>query len=137
MMKVFLSVILTTLLLAESLLPMMDFHELSKFPALIKHFKQHQVENPGISFIGFLDLHYQDTQHHQQDPLTHHKLPFSNHQSQNHNCIPVAFFIPPSSTNLSSPVKQTEVVLVTYHQPIASSYSTAIWQPPKKGQLAL
>ena len=35
-----------------------EFHQLVKLPVLIEHFREHRRENPDISFLQFLRLHY-------------------------------------------------------------------------------
>lgn len=48
----------TILLLTIHLLAYTDLVQLTRFPNLIKHFQTHQHENPGLSFIDFLKMHY-------------------------------------------------------------------------------
>jgi hypothetical protein len=131
MFKIWISLCLATILLAESLLPLMEFHELSKLPALAKHYKQHRAENPSLSFADFIELHYQDTQHHEQDPQTHHDLPFSNHNAQHHSCVPVAFFTPQPIKEFCTLIFISEIQVVAYREPATTSFATSIWQPPK------
>ncbi|MBN8673565.1 MAG: hypothetical protein J0L56_05500 [Chitinophagales bacterium] len=42
-----------------------ELHQLFRIPLLFRHFRDHQAEDPSISFSGFLKLHY--TGHHPQD----------------------------------------------------------------------
>jgi len=48
----------TILLLTVHLLAYTDLVQLIRFPNLIKHYETHHLENPKLSFIDFLVMHY-------------------------------------------------------------------------------
>lgn len=53
--------------------------DLVRLPLLLMHFQEHQQELPDLTFSAFLVLHYDDTEHEQQDQEDHEDLPFHHH----------------------------------------------------------
>lgn len=54
------------------------FGQLLKLPHLLEHFNTHRHENPGISFAGFLFLHYLADDGNPNDNAAEEQLPFKN-----------------------------------------------------------
>jgi hypothetical protein len=88
-----LSIMLSVVLLAESILPSLELHELTKVSALLQHYEKHKLESPELTFLQFIEMHYADTEHHQQDHQNHDKLPFSHHQHHHNGTELVATFV--------------------------------------------
>jgi hypothetical protein len=64
--------------------PHFDLADLSQLPVLILHFQAHKVKSPQITFLEFLQAHYDEgSKHLSQDISNHQRLPFSkrHHQS--------------------------------------------------------
>lgn len=132
-MKRLVSILFAFVITVEAILPEMDTSELSKLPVLINHYRQHHKTDPSLSFLSFIDQHYNNRDHYNKDQEHHHKLPFSNHQ--NHNCQlhQVVFMLPEiilSPDVCVKPVKNEPY----YSPPEGNSIQRTIWQPPKLGQ---
>ena len=114
--------------MVQILLPGMDISELAKLPDLVQHYQEHRTENPSISFFAFLELHYTNASHHEQDHERHHKLPFGNH-----NTVYSSFVVFTITTFETSFQKITESAVnnCLYQEPIEKMISFSIWQPPK------
>ena len=124
------AIVLSIVFLAESALPLMELHELSKVPALMEHFEKHKKENPGITFLAFLALHYSNTEHHEQDQQAHHQLPFSHHHHTNCTELQATFVAAAVNTPVAL-IPLHDVGRVVYAGPCPSSFNAPIWQPPK------
>ena len=127
------SIILILIILSESFLPGRDVHELIKLPALIEHFTAHRDEDPDISFFGFIVMHYNDEEHHNNDHSTHHKLPFSDHHNCTHNTQVTILFHSLEIANVDRPHDTCEDSWCEIPCTAISSYGNSIWQPPKIG----
>jgi hypothetical protein len=56
-----------------------------RFPALLAHYKEHRtLENPGISFLSFLKMHYANQTHEAADKH-HEQLPLKH--GHDHDCL--------------------------------------------------
>ena len=132
-MKILFSIVMAFLITAEAMLPGMDVHELTKLPDLLEHYHEHKKNNPEITVVAFLKLHYEDVRHHEQDHQNHHKLPLSNHHHQ-HNCNlhHVLFTIPDVTVSLAVEPLQRENKVV-YKTPTELNFYGSIWQPPRIG----
>jgi hypothetical protein len=109
-----------------------ELAELLRIPVLISHFKEHKEHDPDISFIGFLDLHYNNQlpdHHHDKESDTHNKLPFSG--SHGVSIVFVSscpFFIQPQNTiEVNTKLKST----FSNDQYLENNHLSSIWQPPK------
>jgi hypothetical protein len=81
-MKSITSFFLGLLLLAGSLFPQTDVEEVFKIPGLIAHYHVHQKTAPrGFDFWQFLELHYNASSQHAQEPHKGVKIPLYNHLS--------------------------------------------------------
>lgn len=122
------SVILSIQIFVASLLPQMDFAELSKLPTLVKHYKIHQTEqNYKGSFLDFISLHYGEKNN---DGHDHSNLPFKNcSHTFDYNFVSVALDLP-SSEILN---EETSRVASLYKSSSYSNYFNEILQPPKIG----
>lgn len=123
-------VILTVTFVTESLFPNADLLELTKIPELLKHFEDHKQENPSITLLEFLHLHYADSHHANQDRPLHQKLPFSKHNQQHSVSLQViqSFEEIKSSQNLTL-LRKIEFVL--YSERTWITLPSTVWQPPR------
>jgi hypothetical protein len=64
----------------KSIFPSFELSNLVDVPELLSHYRAHKAENSQITFIQFIHLHYDsDSEHFDDDPRNHQKLPFSKH----------------------------------------------------------
>jgi len=131
-MKQGVSWVLAILLLAGSFLPPMETHELYKLHALVRHFEKHRGENPDMSFMEFLDLHYSSTPHHHQDHQTHQELPFSCNHHHSNIPAPVMAFVVPHITAPKVLIPLHDIGIAEYEVTVPHGVQSSIWQPPKQ-----
>ena len=131
-MRFNLSVLLAVFIWLQSLLPGLSVLELGKLPALFKHYNSHRSVNSELSLIDFLELHYSNRSHHDQDHNEHHKLPFNDHHS---TAGAVCFYcVSERSFTLSVryfPIGQTNQTV--YRSIVEEDIAINVWQPPRKG----
>ena len=60
-----------------------EAYQLLKLPLLVQHYIQHRAEDPGISFIAFLKIHYNKKLVIDDDWQQDQQLPFKTQQSAN------------------------------------------------------
>ncbi|WP_298300314.1 hypothetical protein [Hydrotalea sp.] len=60
-----------------------EAYQLLKLPLLVQHYIQHRSEDPGISFIAFLKIHYNKKLVIDDDWQQDQQLPFKTQQSAN------------------------------------------------------
>ncbi len=72
------AIILAFWLLLGSLFPKTDMEELCKVPILIKHYIS---EHANLSFLTYLQLHYNDSKTHTDDNKEHEQLPLQTHSN--------------------------------------------------------
>ena len=108
----------------------MGIAELGKLPALLKHYQNHKQLNHGLSFLGFLSMHYANSKHHHQDHQEHDKLPFTDHHSTVcHACI---YFMAERNVALSIVFYSIGQTNQSIYQSIAEEdIATHVWQPPR------
>ena len=130
-MRVLVSYLLTLFISVQSVLPGFSVLELSKLPALVQHYNSHRSANAELSFLAFIELHYSDELHHEQDHKEHHKLPFNDHQSKIHATCFFYFVSERSHTFnvLYFPIGQTNQTV--YHSIVEEDVDTHVWQPPR------
>lgn len=108
-----------------------ELTELLKFPQLVKHYKEHQHIQKGITFSAFVHEHYVHGEVEDFDKEHDMKLPYKNFDITN----AFSFTVLPTIISI-------ELVSVSefgfdkspankYTAIFSSSHCTAIWQPPK------
>lgn len=132
MLQKCISIVLATLIMAEAFVPGMELHELSKLPALVDHFQNHKQQQPDLSFLAFIELHYQNPDHHEQDSKTHHKLPFSGHHQVQICAVQLACEDHSICINCNL-IPLQNISEVIYKEPVVTDLTASIWQPPKLG----
>ncbi len=70
-------------LMAVHLFGNTELNQLFKVPELVSHFFQHHRQDPGISFIEFIAMHYGGDDGTKADDYEDGKMPF--HNSHNHS----------------------------------------------------
>jgi hypothetical protein len=108
-----------------------EAYQLLKLPLLVKHFIEHKRENPAISVIAFLKMHYQKKIVVDSDFQKDMQLPFKTNDAC---CLLVA------STSLPSPVISIEIISIPVVRKQLAVYKVNfkplqapqdIFQPPK------
>ena len=110
-----------------------ELSQLFKLPLLFEHYKEHQSEDPSLSFLTFLKLHYFDDMNNSQDNDSEKdmKLPFK------HSNISSAFSmistVQKSAVNFDSKWAAANENKNTGkgQEFIPSQLLADIWQPPK------
>lgn len=64
------------LVLAAYLTSFSEFHQFLKIPVLVQHFIEHRQEDPSISFVKFLSIHYNGKFTRDDDYQRDSQLPF-------------------------------------------------------------
>ena len=104
-----------------------EFHQLLKFPFLIQHYSHHQVQNPSLSFIAFLKIHYTARDHpDDNDDKDDNELPFKSIGNTSHIDTPV-IEKKIAITNYYSAVKPSTY----YPEQIPDHRSFSIFHPPR------
>lgn len=120
------------LLLCVSLIgSLVDLHDFAKLPRLAEHYQEHRKKSPGVSFLGFLNLHYgfQAERHDQEEHQKHTGLPFKSPDCTfTHTVTVVPLFKTPEITSRVSEITYSNF----YHSAFSIEFSPSIWQPPKK-----
>lgn len=109
-----------------------EFNQLAKIPVMFSHFREHQAENPHLTFSEFVKIHFFDPATVDHDYERDIQLPFKNHECAQHNDFLKIY------TRKAS-AEQYLVVLSSIHDyciPSCSgmplrSYFSDIWNPPK------
>jgi hypothetical protein len=107
-----------------------DLHDLSKLPYMIKHYQQHKHKEQVFSFTDFLDLHYggQAEKHDKQEHEKHKGLPFKNHDCTAFHGTSVLHKFEPSIISIFT----LTISYSNFYQSVFSSeFRQSIWQPPK------
>lgn len=104
--------------------------EVWKLPVLIEHFMEHRAQDPSISFLAFLDMHYMHGSPHDADYDRDMQLPF---KMVSH--ISLITFVIPSSTIHFQTVPtfycKKEKTLLYNSTAYSFYYQNSIWQPPR------
>lgn len=104
-----------------------ELHQLLKLPLLIQHYMHHQSEDPSLSFLAFLKIHYTDTQHpNDNDDREDNELPFKSTGSISHVDTPILekrvtadlnLFVCEKSTNYSPDGIPSDISFAVFHPP--------------------
>lgn len=121
--------IITVLLAVVLLNGVTELHQFLKLPLLLSHLRHHRAEDPSISLLEFLRIHYNSNQHpDDQDDREDSELPFKSANTIQHTDIPLSFR---KESGLSVP--SFPVSLAIAYQPDADpcSRSYSIFHPPR------
>lgn len=105
-----------------------ELHELARIPALLKHYSHHRSENPSLSLLDFLKLHYSGKHPTDNDENEDQGLPFKSGESIIHTDIPLVII----NGSGENPVKWLNGKPITFHpEGILLHSSASIFHPPR------
>lgn len=121
--------IITVLLAIVLLNGVTELHQFLKLPLLLSHLRHHRTEDPSISLLGFLRIHYNSNQHpDDQDDGEDSELPFKSAGTLQHTDIPIAFR---KETALSVPSFPVTRAIAYQPDAVPCSRSYSIFHPPR------
>ncbi|MFL9481975.1 hypothetical protein ACI6Q2_04300 [Chitinophagaceae bacterium LWZ2-11] len=122
---------LAILLLSIYLFGATDAYQLLKFPLLVKHYIKHKSENPDITILAFLKIHYIDKQEIDADYQQDMQLPFKKHETE--CCLSIATILPaPIEIDYKSPVKIVRTKYKHWNDNVPAFLTIkSVFQPPK------
>jgi len=123
--------VIVILLIGVYLFSTTELAQLLKLPVLIEHYKEHKYQNPAITFLGFLNLHYNNGNKVDDDYDKDMKLPFKTVSDIASSCV---INIPPTAFTISQPTFEYQEIKKKYSHTsnlLLPSFSANIWQPPK------
>lgn len=127
--------VVAILLLAVFLASNTELHEVMKLGAFVSHYSEHRVEDPGLSLLDFIRIHYEGEVKYDEDYSRDMQLPFKTADcvSLSAPCTLPVVSLP--QVRLSPPVSRgaRNFILRTIH---SLSGSADIWQPPKGAWLS-
>lgn len=117
-------------LLAIFLFSNTHIQELGKIGAFIGHFQEHRIENPEITLLEFIQIHYFNGNVHDEDYDRDMQLPFKVLDSA---APGIAFTLPSVAIVLLPPAFAVAKKKLRFHDQstLPSSHLSDIWQPPK------
>lgn len=124
--------VLHILLLSLYLLSSTELQELAKIPVLFQHYFEHKNLDSDITFFAYLEHHYNDIPHTDNDEARDNQLPFKAHGLSAANGLSPA--LPPSFGLSLKKVYQLlpkQKILINNDHVPNSAYAGKIWQPPK------
>jgi hypothetical protein len=132
-MKRYAASLLLAFFLLTTFVPPAAWQALGQLAALETHFEEHQKENPRITFLDFLILHYGSDFKKHQSEHDHSKLPLKHSTPSVSATIVLS---PPVEIWLFNPNFQRTIVEkrlsnFDYHQVFVSLNLSNIWQPPR------
>jgi hypothetical protein len=130
MLKSWFKNILILCLLAGVSTPHVVLHQLLKIPVLFSHYLHHATEHDEAGLLTFIQLHYGDSKHMEDDADEHKHLPGnSNHTCKYEQVVPV--FHAQSPISIIVPELYTNQPYSNYIERIPQCRLNSIWQPPK------
>ncbi|NUO02742.1 MAG: hypothetical protein HUU01_19210 [Saprospiraceae bacterium] len=104
-----------------------------KLPSLLRHFSEHRLETPGLSFFAFLEQHYGEAFSNHQNAHDHSDLPMKNLPEHGLCCTSaqIGLLTPPVLPRLLPPDRFTVRNFFSDPYLIGSCIAFDIWQPPK------
>ena len=109
-----------------------ELHELTKVPVLFQHYFEHKSLDAKITFLAYLEHHYNDVPHTDNDEERDNQLPFKTHELFASSVISPA--LPPSFDVIPKKVYQIlpkQKILINNDHIPNSAFAGKIWQPPK------
>ncbi|WP_231460195.1 MULTISPECIES: hypothetical protein [unclassified Pedobacter] len=125
------------LLLGFYLFSTTELQEIAKVPVLFQHFFEHKGLDSNVTFLGYLEHHYSNIPHTDNDEERDNQLPFKNHNFCTANFLSPAL---PTSSGITfkkvyQVIPQLKVIL-NNDILLYSAYAGKIWQPPKSSILS-
>jgi hypothetical protein len=107
-----------------------ELHQFLRLPVLFEHYNEHRQDNPSISLVDFLMLHYFNGDNTDGDYARDQQLPFKSD-----TCPEISFSIampPDDFPETTVQVFNLTPTRVTFKSSFAiSSFHFSIWQPPR------
>ena len=108
-----------------------ELYQFFKLPLLFEHLRSHRIEDPSITFMEFLRMHYnykaQPDEDHDQDM----RLPFKVNDACLTSSLLFIMHHPSSDMMPKVNLSALEPQVMSDEPLISSSYFSRIWQPPK------
>lgn len=121
--------LIAILLLSLYLVSTTELYQFLKMPVLIEHYLEHKGENPKITLVSFIKMHY-DNPVKDADYKTDQQLPFISH-----GCHLIVVFTLASPFTLHFPKNILQVIQSKKSFYKSNFYNleilNSIWQPPK------
>ncbi len=100
-----------------------------RIPLLVEHYKHHtQTENPNLSFLGFIKMHYLNGSDHQD--INHSSLPLHHSHDVGHIHVSSIYTLP-EEINIFLKISLISEQHSTYTSFIPDRNTERIFQPPK------
>lgn len=107
-------------------------HDLTRLPVLFQHYFEHKDLDSSITFFSYLEEHYNDIPHKDNDEERDNQLPFKAHGlfagCTVTQALPPTFGLIPRKTYQILPKKN---VIINNDYIPSSAFAGKIWQPPK------
>lgn len=120
------------LLISFYLFSTTELQELAKLPVLFQHFFEHKGLDENITFLGYIENHYNGIPHTDNDEERDNQLPFKTHSFCAANVLSPA--LPPSFGLTFKKAYQfipEQKIILNNDSVIHSAHAGKIWQPPK------
>jgi hypothetical protein len=105
-----------------------ELHQFMRLPIFFLHYQEHRAENPDISLLEYISLHY-------YGPDANIKYGHDSELPFKDKCPEVSLSIALPPEDITEPTPQvfiTDRKVVTFKSPfVLSSFQFAIWQPPR------
>jgi len=121
----------TVFLLVNFLYVHTELGQFFKIPQLLEHYQIHLSQDPAISFIDFIDIHYLSKNHTDHEDSRHQELPFKYSNQSVQNLISVPFASPFHIIFPRSIQKSVKTFAPYYDHFVIKHQLSDIWQPPK------
>lgn len=109
-----------------------ELKEMVKLPVLFQHFYEHKALDEQMTFFGYLEHHYSDVPHTDNDEDRDNQLPFKTN-----NLFAGSVISPAVTPQFSIQIKKASQLIVNSKIMVNNdhidvlSYAGKIWQPPK------
>jgi hypothetical protein len=108
-----------------------EAYQLLKLPSFVKHYFEHSQEDPQLTLMAFIKMHYNETVDIDGDWQKDMQLPFKTHEDGT-SLLPLGYFPPTHVTPLRAPVLiVSKPRIIPFHQFLFDLYSADIFQPPR------
>ncbi len=123
--------LLAFLVIGSLLFGRTELHQVVRVPHLIHHYLDHKAEQPEITMIGFVVMHYFSGNVHDEDFAQDEQLPFRSHDEH------ITF-------NVAQDLYHPPVAGIAFHYPslplspvhpeaaLSLGERSDVWQPPKR-----
>lgn len=107
-----------------------EIHQLARLPQLLQHFRQHRQEDPSLSLLGFLQMHYTDPHPNDQDDDNDQELPFKTGGEIYHIDTPV---FGAARIETAAPFTERDKIIVLHPEGRPRNLSFPVFHPPQFG----